>query len=48
MPSTIVKLKHRATGVAHDEIIADRPDSLPHETFFVVSPTFEVAACRTL
>ena len=37
-----------ATGCSFDECIADHLDYLHHEAFFVVTPTFEVAAYRTL
>ncbi|ELY83464.1 DUF6735 family protein [Natrinema gari] len=47
-PSTIVKPKPRATGLTFDEIVADYLDYLHHEAFYVVSPTFEVTAYRTL
>ncbi|AAV44673.1 MULTISPECIES: DUF6735 family protein [Halobacteriales] len=47
-PSTVVEPKPRATGLTLDEIIADHLDYLHHEAFYVVSPTFEVTAYRTL
>jgi hypothetical protein len=47
-PSTVVEPKPRATGLTLDEIVADHLDYLHHEAFFVVSPTFEVTAYRTL
>ena len=47
-PSTVVKPKSRATGLTLDEMVADYLDYLHHEAFFVVSPTFEVTAYRTL
>jgi hypothetical protein len=46
--STVVEPKPRATGLTFDEIVADHLDYLHHEAFFVVSPTFEVTAYRTL
>ena len=47
-PSTVVEPKPRATGLSLDEIVAGHLDYLHHEAFFVVSPTFEVTAYRTL
>ena len=47
-PSTVVEPAPRATGLWLDEIVADHLDYLHHEAFFVVSPTFEVTAYRTL
>jgi hypothetical protein len=47
-PSTVVEPKPRATGLSLGEIVADHLDYLHHEAFFVVSPTFEVTAYRTL
>ena len=47
-PSTVVEPKPRATGLTLEEIIADYLDYLHHEAFYVVSPTFEVTAYRTL
>ena len=47
-PSTVVEPKPRATGLTLEEIIADHLDYLHHEAFYVVTPTFEVTAYRTL
>jgi len=47
-PSTAIEPKPRATGRTLDEIVADHRDYPHHEAFFVVSPTFEVTAYRTL
>jgi hypothetical protein len=47
-PSTVVEPKPRATDLTLEEIIADHLDYLHHEAFYVVSPTFEVTAYRTL
>ena len=47
-PSTVVEPKPRATGLTLKEIIADHLDYLHHEAFYVVTPTFEVIAYRTL
>ena len=47
-PSTAIEPKPRATGLTLDEMVADHRDDTHHEAFFVVSPTFEVTAYRTL
>jgi len=43
-----VEPKPRTTGFTLEEIIADHPDYLHHEAFYVVCPTFEVTAYRML
>jgi hypothetical protein len=46
--STVVNPKPRAIGLTLDEIVADHLNYLHHEAFYVVAPTFEVTAYRTL